>query len=443
MKRRAFIIYLLALILVLTPVLSASALSRSDTVTLQQRLSALGYNIGQADGIIGSKTSAAVKTAQQILAEAGYDVKITGIADEATVGLILDDANTDILLTLIPGSSGTRVKELQQRLIDLNLLCGSADGILGQDTVTAIRSFEEWASGKCLPGVTADGNVTVAEYRLVMSDLSRYGLIAPVFYDPSRPDSLETGHLYAAHAVLMDAYTGEILFEKDADTPAEPASTTKIITLITALSLLDPDRAVVIPECALEVPKDSSLVPVLPGESMTVRDLLYALMLRSGNDAANAVAELAAGSIPAFVDRMNDTARDLGMTRTTFINPHGYHAEGHLTTARDLAVAARYGLTLPEFWNIALCRRYTLPATTLRPELILENKYEIFDPASEWYIPRAFGIKSGYTSSAGFCYVGAYQENGTTLIAVVLGGRTRSQAWSDLQKLFALGMSGR
>ena len=119
MKRRAFIIYLLALILVLTPVLSASALSRSDTVTLQQRLSELGYNIGQIDGIIGSKTSAAVKTAQQILVSAGRDVKITGIADEATVGLILDDANTDLLLTLIPGSSGTRVKELQQRLIDL------------------------------------------------------------------------------------------------------------------------------------------------------------------------------------------------------------------------------------------------------------------------------------------------------------------------------------
>lgn len=442
MKRRAFI-YLLVLMMVLTPILPAWALSRSDTVTLQKRLSELGFSIGEADGVIGSKTSAAVKTAQQILSEAGYDIEVNGTADEMTVRLIMDNSNTDLLLTLIPGSSGPRVKELQQRLVDLNLLSGSIDGIFGQDTVSAVSNFENWASGKCLPGMICDQKVSVTEYSLIMSDLSRYGFIAPVFFDPAHPDSLEPGHLYAAHAVLMDAYTGDILFEKDADTPAEPASTTKIITLITALSLLDPDSAVEIPACALDVPEDSSLVPVLPGERMTARDLLYALMLRSGNDAANAVAELSAGSIPLFVEKMNETATSLGMTHTSFVNPHGYQAEGHLTTARDLAIAARYGLTLPEFWNIALCRQYILPATENRPELKLENKYEVFDPTSEWYIPHAFGIKSGYTSAAGFCYAGTYQENGTTLIAVVLGGRTRNQAWSDLRKLFACGMAGR
>lgn len=382
-----------------------------------------------------------MKLAQQLLSDAGYPVGITGIADETTVSLILDDSCEDLLRTLLPGSSGKQVMRLQQRLTDLNLLCGSADGKYGQATAEAVAGFEAWAAAKCLPDVVCDGRVSETEYRLIMSDLSRYGFVAPVFYDPSVPDALEEGHLYAPHAILTDAVTGKVLFARDPDTPAEPASTTKILTLITALSLMDPDETVVIPEAALDVPEDSSLVPVLPGERMTARDLLYAMMIRSGNDAANAVAVLACGNVPDFVEQMNRTARAIGMEHSAFMNPHGYHAEGHLTTARDLAAAARYGLTLPEFWNIALCRRYSLPATGQRAELILENRYEIFDPESEWYIPRAFGIKSGYTSAAGFCYVGAFQENGTTLIAVVLGGRTRNQAWSDLKKLFAYGMA--
>lgn len=440
MKRRV-LTYILAVLMTVMTVMPAFALSRSDTVVLQKRLSDLGYNIGDADGIIGAKTSSAISIAQRILSDAGYGIDVTGLADETTVQLILDDTQSDLLRTLIPGSSGTRVRRLQQRLTDLNLLHGSVDGIYGEATSEAVVSFEEWAFSKCLPDITPDGKVSVHEFDLLMSDLSRYGFVAPAFYNDSDPASLLPDHLYAAHAILIDAYDGKVLLEKDADTPAEPASTTKIMTLITALSLLDPDQTVVIPKSALVVPEDSSLVPVRPGEKMTVRDLLYAMMIRSGNDAANAIADLACGSIPAFVDQMNKTARALGMTGSSFVNPHGYHAEGHLTTARDLAVAARYGLTLPEFWNIALCRQYTLPATSEREELVIKSTYEILDPGSEWYIPHAFGIKSGYTSAAGYCYVGAYQENGTTLIAVVLGGRTRNQAWSDLQKLFAYGMT--
>jgi D-alanyl-D-alanine carboxypeptidase len=235
--------------------------------------------------------------------------------------------------------------------------------------------------------------------------------------------------------------TGETLLEKNADEKAEPASTTKIMTLLTALSLCDPEATVVIPEEAAQVPADSSLVPVYPGEKMTMRDLLYAMMIRSGNDAANAAAVLCAGSVEGFVEKMNEQAEKLGMKNSRFVNPHGYAAEGHYTTARDLVLAARYGMTREEFIRIVTCLEYTLPATEKREAIPLSLKWEIFDPASEFYIPHAAGIKSGYTSSAGFCYVGAYQENGVTLIAAVLGDRRRNMAWTDLKRLFAYGMA--
>ncbi len=137
---------------------------------------------------------------------------------------------------------------------------------------------------------------------------------------------------------------------------------------------------------------------------------------------------------------MNKMAENLGMTNSHFVNPHGYTAEGHYTSARDLVTAARYGLTQPLFREIVTCLYYTLPVTAERKNPLISLKWEIFDPNSEYYIPHAAGVKSGYTSTAGFCYVGAYQENGVTLIAAVMGGRGRNMAWTDLRRLFAFGM---
>jgi D-alanyl-D-alanine carboxypeptidase len=213
------------------------------------------------------------------------------------------------------------------------------------------------------------------------------------------------------------------------------------MTLITALSLYDPDKVIVIPGEALDIPADSTRVPVFPGEKMTMKDLLYGMMIRSGNDAANSVAVLCSGSVDAFADQMNQKAEELGMANSRFVNPHGYTAEGHYTSARDLATAARYGLTQPLFREIVTCMVYTLPATEQRKDPRIFLKWEIFDPGSEYYIPHAAGGKSGYTSAAGFCYVGVYQENGITLIAAVMGGRERNMAWTDLRRLFAYGMA--
>lgn len=414
---------------------------KADIRRLQERLLFLGYEIGKADGVLGEKTSSAILLAQTLLAENGYDVILTGSPDEKSVDLIMQEENSRLLQTLLRGSWGTRVKEAQRKLIELNLLQDSADGKFGANTETAVIAFEEWLAGQVPDQVHKDGKLSVAEYSLLMSDLSVYGYEAPVYFDDTHPEELRDVWLYAENVCLINAVTGEVLLEKAADEPAEPASTTKIITLLTALSLCDPDETIVIPDAAADVPKDSTLVPVSPGETMTMRDLLYAMIIRSGNDAANAVAVLCSGSTEAFAEKMNQTAAELGMDHSHFVNAHGYSADEHYTTARDLVTAARYGLTLPLFREIVTCLKYTLPATEKRDPLVLNLKWEIFDPESEYYIPHAAGVKSGYTSSAGFCYVGAYQENGITLLAAVMGCRTRNMAWTDLKRLFAYGMT--
>ena len=437
---RKKICVMLAVCLVL-PFLPAQA-EGTDIKALQTRLLDLGYEIGKADGVFGKKTSAAIALAQTLLAEQGFEVQSTGTPDVKTVELIMKEENSGLLQMLVKGSWGSRVKEVQQKLIGLNLLRSSADGQYGTGTETAVLAFEKQLAEQLPDQIQPDGKLTTDEYKLLMGDLSKYGFEAPIYFDDTRPEELKETHLYAKHACLINASTGETLLEKDADEPAEPASTTKIMTLLTALSLYDPDKKVVIPEEAADVPKDSSLVPVTPGETMTMRDLLYGMMVRSGNDAANAVAVLCSGSVDAFAEEMNRTAAKLGMENSRFVNPHGYTAEGHYTSARDLVKAARYGLTQKEFREIVTCLKYTLPKTEKRnEELVLTQKWEIFNPLSEYYIPYAAGVKSGYTSTAGFCYVGAYQENGITLIAAVMGGQGRNMAWTDLKRLFAYGMA--
>ena len=413
----------------------------ADLKTLQKRLLNLGYEVGEADGIYGTKTSSAVLLVQTLLADSGYDLLPTGDLDDFTAELIMEEENGDLLRTLLKGSWGSRVREAQRKLIGMNLLQDSADGQFGSNTETAVFAFEDMLTEAEPDTIKRDGRLSAEEYALLMSDLSAYGIEGPEWFDDGHPENLKGSFLYARNACLINAVTGETLLEKAADEPAEPASTTKIMTLLTALGLCDPDQEIVIPEAAADIPVDSTVVPVYPGEKMTMRDLLYAMIIRSGNDAANAVAVLCAGSTEAFADRMNLTAETLGMKNSHFVNPHGYTSEGHYTTARDLVTAATFGMTQTLFREIVTCSRYTLPATELREPLVISLKWELFDPDSEYYIPHAAGIKSGYTSSAGFCYVGAYQDQGVTLIAAVMGGRGRYMAWTDLKRLFAYGMA--
>ena len=436
-------IFILLCILVLLPV---SAFAQDETlgqgstgenvIRLQQRLQELGLSSSKADGIYGQKTASAVETAQKLLQAAGYDILTDGIAGPKTLALLYSEEGEDAILTLRKGSTGSRVKELQNRLIELGLLKSAADSAYGSRTENAVIAFQEQMQLQPQDGIT-----TPDLWELMNSDLSNSFPYAPVYFDESKPLALQPSHLYAPAFILIDAPSGQVLMESNADTRMYPASTTKIMTLLLALEYGELDETITIPASASDIPVDSSRVPVYPGEQMTMRDLLYGLMIRSGNDAANAIAELCAGSVDAFMNQLNDLASELGMSNSHFVNPHGYHNTDHYTTARDLAIAARKGLTDPTFCQIVTCMNYTLPATQKREALALQNIWELFDPASEYYIPGAAGVKSGYTSAAGFCYVGSAQRNGRTLIAVVLGEPTRSRAWIDLSRLFEYGFA--
>jgi len=411
---------------------------------LQQRLQYFGLFSGQADGVYGQQTASWVGEAQRLLTElGGYSFPEIGRADELTLSLIHSEDETveAILFTLCPGSRGERVKALQNRLIDLGMLSGYADGAYGSATQAAVMEFQVYATELELTTLPVTGNADPYTLELINSDLSVYGFKAPVYFDESRPLSLSPEHLYCKSCILIDGPTGEILFEMNAHTPMYPASTTKVLTLLTSLEYGNLEEKYTIPDAASEVPQDSSLVPVYPGEKMRKIDLLYGLMIRSGNDAANALAVIDAGSVDAFMIRMNEKARELGMYESSFVNPHGYHDENHYTTAYDLTLAARAGLTDPQFCQIVTCLEYTLPATRKRDSLTIYNTYEIFDSASPFYIPYAAGVKSGFTSIAGFCFVGAAQWEGRTLIAVILGAPSRNAAWTDLSRLYEYGFA--
>jgi len=419
----------------------ASGSSGDSVRQLQQRLNELGISAGTADGIYGRKTVTAVREAQRLLQEFGYAVEQTGHADAETLALIFDPDAEYALLTLSKGSKGDRVRALQSRLIDLNLLKGSADGDFGSDTEAAVLAFQQKMASLGITTLPQDGIAAPKTLQLMMEDLSQYGFRAPVFFDDAYPLLLTAEDLYSNACILMDAPTGKVLFEHNADARLYPASTTKIMTLLLALEEGNLDREITIPESAANVPADSSLVPVSPGEKMTMQDLLHGLMIQSGNDAANAAAELTAGSVDKFVQRMNKRAQELGMTNTHFVNPHGYHDEEHYSSARDLAVLTRLGLTDTDFCRIVTCMQYTMAPTSKRDALLLQNKNDIFNPATVYYIPGAAGVKSGFTSMAGFCYAGACQRNGETLIAIIMGLPSRDRGWQDLRRLFEYGFA--
>lgn len=429
--------------IILLPALSSAAMQigskGEDVRLLQQRLIALGILESNADGDYGKVTQSAVKEAQRLLALAGQPVEETGTADDATLACLFDESMEPALRTLCVGSKGTRVSEAQERLLDLNLLEPPIDGVFGTTTQEAVRRFQLKMTGLGAPVSRTDGVLDMPTQQLLFGDLAAWHYPAPVCFDDSRPLDLTAEYLFSDACILIEAASGEVLFENNSRSRMYPASTTKILTLLLALEMSDLSKKVTIPKAAAQVPEDSSLVPITPGEKMPMEALLHGLMIRSGNDAANAVATLCCGSVDAFVEKMNEKAQQLGAYDSHFANPHGYHDEEHYTTAYDLAVFARAGLTDPVFCRIVTALSYPMPETNMREARELKCTHEIFDPESEYYIPYAAGVKSGYTSAAGFCYVGAAQTKQGTLIAVVLHAPTRNRAWVDLKRLFAYG----
>ena len=261
----------------------------------------------------------------------------------------------------------------------------------------------------------------------------------PEDYDQTTPQYLSPDHLYSQAAVLIDADSGDILFSKNERVRMHPASTTKIMTLLLGIESGYPlDQQIAIPQAAADIAGDSTLVPVYPGETMTFGDLLEGFMLNSGNDGANAVAVLVAGSIDNFVALMNQRAAQIGCLDTHFANAHGYTADNHYTTAYDLALITKTAMANETFREIVSKGRSTVYVNE-RGEIIVGTKRYMQIEDSQFYYENCIGVKSGTTSAAGNCYVGAAEKDGATIISVTLKGPEESHRWIDTRRIFEYG----
>lgn len=217
----------------------------------------------------------------------------------------------------------------------------------------------------------------------------------------------------AKAAVLIERSTGNILLAAQENLPLPMASTTKVMTALLALELGNMEDVVTVGRNAYGVPGTS--IYLSEGEKITLRDLLYGLLLASGNDAAVAIAEHIGGDVDTFCRMMTERARELGCTQTVFINPHGLPVQGHQTTAYELALIAREAMNHSLFREIVSTRRASIPWEGRSYHRILNNKNRLLTDYE-----GATGIKTGYTKAAGRCLVFGAQRNGMEVIGVVL-----------------------
>ena len=244
--------------------------------------------------------------------------------------------------------------------------------------------------------------------------------------------------LDAKSAILMDASTGTVLYEKNADAALPPASVTKIMTLLLVMEAIDsgavlPGDKVSVSEAASGM--GGSQVYLEPGETLTVEELIKCVVIASANDAAYALAEHVAGSEEAFVQRMNERAKDLRMVNTHFENTNGLDdsVTEHLTSARDIAIMSRELLRHPMI----------LSYTTIWQDTIRDGAFTLTNTNRlVRFYPGATGLKTGSTSKALFCISATAERDGMHLIAVVMGAPTRDIRNAEAKKLLDYGFSG-
>ncbi|HYF80462.1 MAG TPA: D-alanyl-D-alanine carboxypeptidase family protein [Symbiobacteriaceae bacterium] len=235
----------------------------------------------------------------------------------------------------------------------------------------------------------------------------------------------------AGGAVLMDWTTGRILYGRNAFQPRDPASTTKILTALIALEKGRLDDKVTVSKRAAYTPGSSMYIK--PGEVYSLHDLLHGLLLRSGNDAAAAIAEHVAGSVENFAVLMNARSKQLGTTVSRWVNPHGLTAAGHVSSAYDLALIAREALKNPTFQKIVSTRETPLKFEYLQRDVVLHNTNRLLSG-----FPGADGVKTGTTAAAGACLVASATREQHKLIAVVLHAGNR---WRDSGELLNWGFA--
>lgn len=243
----------------------------------------------------------------------------------------------------------------------------------------------------------------------------------------------------AEAALLISPDSGMVLYEKNADERRYPASTTKIMTALLVLeNVADLNETVTAQASDFEtLEADSSSAGIKEGETVTVEDLLYGLMLPSGNEAAYMLARHVAGSYEAFVDMMNKRAEELGCTGTHFVNPCGLHDDNHYTTARDLYKIAYAAMQDETFADIADTVQWNMSKTNMQEERkVLTTNQLIFSSYQPWAYAYCKGIKTGNTSQAGNCFVGYAEYGDAKLYSVVMGCDSSSLEYSNIPASF-------
>ena len=265
-------------------------------------------------------------------------------------------------------------------------------------------------------------------------------------YDAEHPELLYEDQLYAASAILIEASTGQVIFEKSPDVVMYPASTTKILTALLALEYGDLDQMCTVSENAITFYEDDvTTIDLRAGETVPLRELLYAALVKSANDAANVIAETIGGDMTTFVAMMNQKAAELGCYSTNFTNANGLHNDFHYTTARDMARITQEAMKNETFRQMVATLNYTMPATNQMRSRSFSNSNRLMvaptaEKANKYYFPEAIGVKTGTTSMAGYCFVGAAEREGVELISVLFFTGENAR-WADTIKLMNYGFS--
>ncbi len=233
--------------------------------------------------------------------------------------------------------------------------------------------------------------------------------------------SVNANEISAQSAVLLDAHSGRILFEKNSKQQLPMASTTKIMTGLLACESGKMDKYVKVSPFASGT--EGSSLWLKPGEKLKLHDLTYGLMLKSGNDAAVAISEFLAGNSEAFALMMTQRAKEIGATNTSFKNPHGLDDENHYTTAYDLALITREAMKNKLFAKIVSTKTYTIPNPNENWDRALKNHNKLL-----WRFDGCIGVKTGYTKRCGRCLVSYAERNGEELICVTLNA---PDDWND------------
>jgi D-alanyl-D-alanine carboxypeptidase (penicillin-binding protein 5/6) len=257
----------------------------------------------------------------------------------------------------------------------------------------------------------------------------------------------------AQGAILINPDNGQVLYSKNASSQLYPASTTKMLTALVAIENCDLNKMVTVGDEIKMVPADASKAGLRVGESMSMRDLIYGMMLPSGADAAYAIAVNVArdkkGSqsldarqaVAVFATMMNERAKKAGALHSNFCNPEGYQDENQFTTAGDLAKIAKSAMKSPTFRQVVGSSEYTVAASASIPKaLVWKNTNRLVNQDSSYYLPEATGIKTGNTTPAGHCLVSSASKDGVNLIAVVLDCGQQT-VWTDSYNLLTYGFS--